>query len=1042
MLQWSTVFGTGIGRPNISITAFTVDVCNRIYLSGWGREWSGEFDGPYTWTSLQGTKNMLVTPDAYQSVTDGQDFYVMVMADDASQIEYGSFFGEQHGTCVGGGGGYDHVDGGTSRFDKKGNIYQSVCASCGGCDSFPTSPGNVWSQTNNAGNCNNAVFRFSFMGDFSIADFLLPPAGCLPYTVSFTNTSIGANNHWDFGDGNTSTAMNPSHTYYLPGTYNVTLIVSDSTTCNLADTIIKQVQVLSNSNDTLAIANVCIGDSVQIGLPPGVDPNVTYHWFPQTGLSNPNISNPWAMVSGITEYLLVRTNGSCSDSLFQTVNVQVGNYSLAARADTIVCSGSGVELFATTSFPTTTFLWSNSLNFLTHINTNTTISNFTVHPTTTTTYYIKGNGVGCEGSGIDSVTVQINQVAINAWPDTAICVGDTVTLHAQNLIPGNVLSYQWFPTAAVISGGNTANAVVSPNGTVNFVLIATTQYSCTKSDTVHVTVNSVTLTPVAQEVNCYGDCNGTATVVTIGAYPLHYSWDNLSTDSMITNLCPGTYQVTVTDGWGCKNHTSMQVIEPPLLISALQITPILVCTGVCTGQMIVGSSGGTSPYFYHWSNNSYNDTLLNLCVGNYQVTISDAHGCDTILSGQIVDPSTLQATVLPVSAISCHDDCNGSITAVAIGGQQPLTFHWNNNETTQTIDSLCSGVYSVSVIDAESCIRVIVDTVYQPQELNPFIISESSIRCFGDTTSLNAIISNGFPPYTFHWNDSLHQSTQSIHGVPSGVYQVVVYDSHNCPDSAIIALPNPALLVADTISKYASCTISCDGIIRFAPDGGTAPYTISWNDMSQDTLRTHLCPGNYTATVTDANGCSLIRHFYIDTLGYAPYVNATADEIVIYRGQTTILHANGLTGSLYTWSPAVSLDDASAVNPLANPQNTTHYSVWTVDSTGCKSSDTITIFVEDVLCREPYIFIPNAFTPNGDNKNDVLSVQTNMAQELYFVVYDRWGERVFESTNIMQGWDGTFKGKMLDPAVFVYYLKVTCLNGAVFEKYGNVTMLK
>lgn len=1038
-LQWSTVFGTGIGRPNISITAFTVDVCSRIYLSGWGREWAGYSSG-MDWNTIQGTKNMPVTSNAYQSATDGQDFYVMVLSDDASQLEYGSYFGEQHSVCTN--GGYDHVDGGTSRFDKKGNIYQSVCGSCGGCNNFPTFPGNVWSQTNNSYNCNNAVFRFTFMGDFSVADFILPPSGCQPYTINFTNTSIGANYHWDFGDGTSSTDQNPTHTYSQSGLYSVTLIASDPVTCNLADTIIKQIQVLSNSNDTLAIAQTCIGDSIQIGVPTSFDPNVTYHWFPQAGLSNPYISNPWAILNNTTEYLLVITNGTCSDSLHQTVNVQIGNYDLAARNDTIICSGTGIELFATTSFSTSSFLWSNSLNFQTHLNSNTSISNFNVNPTVTTTYYIKGNGIGCEGFDIDSITVQINQVAILAGPDTSICVGDTVTLHAQNLIPGNTLSYQWFPSAAIISGANTANAVISPVGTINYFLIATSQYTCSRTDTIHVAVNSVTVTPITQNVNCHGDCNGTASVATIGAYPLQYFWNNSSTDSTLTNLCPGAYQVTVTDSWGCKNNTSIQVGEPQLLVANLQITPILVCNGFCTGQMTAEPSGGTTPYYYHWSNNSSNDTILNICVGGYMVTVSDAHGCDTILSGQIVDPSTLQTTILAVSSISCHDFCNGAITVVATGGQQPLTYHWNNNETVQTIDSLCSGNYTVSVIDADNCIRINNYSVAQPQALNPFIHAQSSINCHDDTTSLYAIVSNGFPPYTFLWNDSLHQTTQTIHGISAGIYQVIIHDFHNCPDTALITLPNPALLIADTASRYASCTISCDGIIHLNPNGGTPPYSITWNNQTHDTLRMHLCPGNYIATISDANGCRLIRQFHIDTLGYAPYLEASADDIIIYRGRSTTLHANGSSNSSYTWAPATYLNDASSENPNAYPLYTTHYLVWTIDSTGCKSSDTITIFVEDVLCREPYIFIPNAFTPNGDNNNDVLFIQTNMADKVYFAVYDRWGELVFESTNVLYGWDGTYNGKMLDPAVFVYYLKVTCLNGEIFEKNGNVTMLK
>ena len=137
-IKWSTVFGTGNGRPNISISAFAVDICNKIYLAGWGREWA-DFSDTITWDNINGTKNMDITPDAIQKQTDGEDFYIMVMDKDASQLYYATYFGELHyDSCFF--SGHDHVDGGTSRFDKKGNIYESACASCGACQHFPTYP--------------------------------------------------------------------------------------------------------------------------------------------------------------------------------------------------------------------------------------------------------------------------------------------------------------------------------------------------------------------------------------------------------------------------------------------------------------------------------------------------------------------------------------------------------------------------------------------------------------------------------------------------------------------------------------------------------------------------------------------------------------------------------------------------------------------------------------------------------------------------------------------------------------------------------------
>lgn len=1046
MLQnvlWSTVFGTGIGKPNISITAFTVDVCSRIYLSGWGREWAGYSSG-MDWNTIQGTKNMPVTSDAYQTTTDGQDFYVMVLSDDASQLEYATYFGELNSDCYY--GGYDHVDGGTSRFDKKGNIYQSVCGSCGGCDNFPTFPGTVWSHTNNATNCNNAVFRFSFMGDFSIADFLLPPSGCLPYTVNFTNTGIGTNFLWDFGDNTTSTVQDPSHTYTQPGTYDIMLIASDPSSCNIADTIIKQIQVLSNHVDTLAAVDVCIGDSVQIGEAPSSDPNVTYHWFPQPGLSNPNIANPWAYAGSDTEYLLVISNGNCYDSMYQTVRVLMGNYSIEAHNDTLVCSGGSAVLTASTSFPTQSYQWSTSTGFTDTLNPDILSATVTVSPANTTTYYIKGTGYGCDGYNIDSVTVQVSRVATMTSPDTVMCKGDTVSLYVLDLAPGNTMVYSWSPVSSILSGANTATPLISPLGTVSYIVNSVNQFGCAKSDTVNVVVDEVTLTPAFSNVRCYGECSGSASVTATGAPPFIYNWDIGGQAGFIDSVCTGTYHVTVTDTYGCLKTADFVISQPAQLVSSLQVIPILVC-GTCSGQMTATVSGGTAPYSYFWSDGQHSSTISNLCYGNYSTTVSDANGCDTVMSGIVTDPSDLQANIAGVSPITCHSWCDGTLTVALSGGNSPYSYLWSNGQNTQSVDSLCSGNYTVTVKDADNCTRVKTFNLSQPPGLNPVVTALATLRCHGDTTTVYAVPYNGTPPFSYQWDDPLHHTSQSVHGVSAGTYTVTVEDSKHCRDSVQKTISEPAPLIVDTLTGPAICRVSeyGSGTIVVHPDGETAPYLITWSDNPSihDTLRTGLFPGDYAVTVTDARGCdSKVFLFHIGSLGQAPLIDATADETVIYRGQSTVLHATGPSGSFYIWHPSSSLSSASLQNPEAKPDATTLYLVATTDENDCYNEDTITIFVEDVFCREPFVYIPNAFTPNNDGLNDKLLVQTNVASEMYIAIYDRWGELVFETANINNGWDGTYKGKYLDAAVFIYYLKVTCINGEVFEKKGNVTLLR
>ncbi|HET9745331.1 MAG TPA: PKD domain-containing protein, partial [Chitinophagaceae bacterium] len=249
---YSTRFGKTAVIPNISITAFLVDNCENVYVSGWGGTVVPQFPS-------SGTTGLPVTSDAIQSTTDGQDFYFFVLQKNATAQLFGSFFGQSGGLT-------DHVDGGTSRFDKQGVIYQAICANCGGGAVFPTTPGVVAPNNlavNGGSGCNLAMVKISF--DFAGVDAGLQSiidgvprdtAGCAPLTVDFIDTvANGVKYYWYFGDGSlpnplVTTVPNTSHTYNLPGIYQVMLIAEDSTTCNIRDTAYINIKV-SNLPATL-----------------------------------------------------------------------------------------------------------------------------------------------------------------------------------------------------------------------------------------------------------------------------------------------------------------------------------------------------------------------------------------------------------------------------------------------------------------------------------------------------------------------------------------------------------------------------------------------------------------------------------------------------------------------------------------------------------------------------------------------------------------------------------------------------------------------
>ncbi|NCT76859.1 MAG: PKD domain-containing protein [Chitinophagaceae bacterium] len=245
---YRTRFGTGASRPNISPTAFLVDRCENVYVSGWGGAISTQ-SNPYL---SAGTQGLPVTPDALQPNTDGRDFYFFVLKKDASGPLYASFFGQA-------GGFTDHVDGGTSRFDRNGVIYQGVCANCGGNAIFPTTPG-VWGPVKPASAvCNLGMIKIAFnlagVGATlrsEIGGVVNDTAGCVPLDVTFTDLVRNAKEYiWNFGDGSpevgpiaaTAGGYQQSHTYTSTGTFRVMLIAIDPASCNERDTVYMNIRV-------------------------------------------------------------------------------------------------------------------------------------------------------------------------------------------------------------------------------------------------------------------------------------------------------------------------------------------------------------------------------------------------------------------------------------------------------------------------------------------------------------------------------------------------------------------------------------------------------------------------------------------------------------------------------------------------------------------------------------------------------------------------------------------------------------------------------
>jgi gliding motility-associated-like protein len=491
---YSMMFGSGSPSPNISPSAFLVDTCENVYTSGWG--------GQCLPIGNQGTTQGLpFTGNAFQTSTDGCDFYFFVLQKNANSLLYASFFGGPGGTA-------EHVDGGTSRFDKRGIIYQSVCAGCGGSSAFPTTP-NAWSQTNQSTNCNNAVIKLDFEVVHIFANASVAPSDtiCVGSSISFVNNSTGGTAFlWDFGDGSPqdTNAVPPPHFYNTIGSYTVTLIASDSIACSPADTTSLVITVLGPpivnlGNDT----SVC--GAINLQLDAG-NVGSTYTW--STGATSQTIT-----ANSPASYWVIVDNGYCTG--VDTIVIQ----SFAAPAlgsDTTLCAGTPLTLDA--GNPGSDFLW------------NTGDTTQTIPVTTTGTYYVTSSSGLCSQTDTIDVTF-IPAPVVDLGNDTVLCPLGSFTLDAGN--PG--FTYSW-------STGEQTQTIIA-SGTATFS-VTVTNAGCSAVDSIYVrTLSGVDLGP---DQNL---CDFLA--IQIAAADIDgasYLWSTGDTTYTIDVTEPGTYSVLISFG--------------------------------------------------------------------------------------------------------------------------------------------------------------------------------------------------------------------------------------------------------------------------------------------------------------------------------------------------------------------------------------------------------------------------------------------------------------------------------------------------------------
>lgn len=609
-LIWNTTIGTGSGEIDISPTAFLVSDCEQIYISGWGGDVNTLFCNE-CYAEESTTFGLPITNDAFQSDTDGSDFYLCVLNPNASGLLYASYLGGDESA--------EHVDGGTSRFDKNGSVFQAVCAGCQNNDDFPTTSG-VWSNTNESIGCNIAVFRFDLNAVQAHVDIDGPDEVCIGSPVSFVNNTVGATSYlWLFGDGESSNAFEPTHAYDEPGEYTIQLIGMDDALCVNADTAFVTLTILPDVNPTITGDDlICFGDDVTLtatgsenltwlpaagitnptALTQTISPNststykvvdfnecdtdtifwvvevsipdtdisddvsiclgssttleasggATYSWSPTTGLNNASIATPVCSAQTTTTYTVTITNeDNCVEEQEVTITVFFDLPGGDVYDPLTVCEGLSVQLNAVDA---NSWLWSpaSSLN-------NAQFQNPLASPADTTAYAVLITN-SC-GSGTDFVTVNVIHPEIQAWGGGSICNGDSTTAFASGAV-----NYYWQPAAS--SSPSNADAVfLHPTETTWFEVTGVDEFNCIDQDSIFVFVfPSATVDAGPDQYYAYP---GSA-VLLGNAFDLPFYWwpsDGLSCTDCVYPVAspqfPTVYHLAVIDDNGCVSDDSVLV---------------------------------------------------------------------------------------------------------------------------------------------------------------------------------------------------------------------------------------------------------------------------------------------------------------------------------------------------------------------------------------------------------------------------------------------------------------------------------------------------
>lgn len=752
----------------------------------------------------------------------------------------------------------------------------------------------------------------------------------------------------------------------------------------------------------------------------------SFSWSPAAGLSDPNSANPIATPLTSTKYY-VTVSDATGCSKLDSVTINVNALPVISKSnDTGICVNAHVPLFASGG---TSYLWSPSAGL-----SNPNSASPVATPLTSTRYYVTvTNATGC--SKKDSVNITVNTLpVISKSNDTTICMNS----QAMPFAAGGT-SYAWSPTVG-LSNPNSASPVATPLTTTKYYVIVSNG-GCAKEDSVNITVNSL---PVITKSNDTSVCiNSLVPLFASGGTA--YSWlpstgldNSIIANPTATAKASTTYYVAVKNAAGCIKLDSVRI-----KVNNLPVISKSTDTSICTNSTASLFATGGSSYTWSPSTGLSNPNISKpvaspLASTKYYVTVTTAAGCSKSDSVKII-VNSLPVIFKSNDTTICK---NTQAQFVASGG---ISYVWSpasslNNATTSNpiAKPITNTIYNVTVTDVNGCTKTAsVNVNIKP--VPAITKSKDSLIC--GKTSVK-IFATGGNSYSWSPVATLNNPTSATPvASPSAttMYHVQITDAQSCTynDSVKISVRPPAVFAVSANQQICEKTNQ-----QLNASGGDTytwtPASFLDNPNTNNPIASPEQTTIYSVTIRE-NTCNEAATL-VTTLTVLPMPTVHASKSNDITCTKPFAHLTALGAQDYSWMPTEGLDNANIANPVASPQNSTVYILTGKDQNGCINTDSISVSVD--YDKNTFYGLPNSFTPNSDGLNDCFGVtQWGQVSELDFSIYNRFGQRVFYTHNATECWDGTFKGKLQDPSVFVYVVKAKTACGNI-ERKGTVTLLR